>query len=126
MLSRNIDACLTQGNYASEFARHGLATNAEQLRDPIKEILDPSLTEPPRKLREEELHELLGMKRDVHKLLFDGARYAHLDVHGHPYTGASSSSSSSGSAASSSAVVPKAYGTPMPFFKKLKIPPLKK
>ena len=126
VLFRNIDACLTHRNYASEFARHGLATNSDQLRDPIKKILDPSLTEPPRKLREEELHELLGMKRDVHKLLFEGSRYAHLDVHGHPYTGAASSSSSSGSAAPSSAVAPMAYGTPMPFFKKLKIPALKK
>ena len=125
VLFRNIDKYLTQSNYAPEFARHGLATNSSELRDSIKEILDPSLTEPPRKLTVSELHELMGIKRNVHKLLFDGARYSHLNVFGHPYGGASSSSSS-GSSSSSSGQMPTATGTHMPFFKKLKLSLAKK
>ena len=122
---RNIDKHITQANYASEFARHGLATDSTQLRDPIKKILDPSLTEPPRKLTVPELHELMGMKRGVHNLLFDGARYSHLNALGHPYSGASSSSSSVASSSSSRPMAP-AHGTFMPFRHKLKLTSSKK
>ena len=120
VLYKNIDKHLTQANYVSEFSRHGLASNADHLRDPIKNIFNPSGAEPPRKLLESELHDLMGMKRNIHRLLFTGTRYSHLDALGHPHASASASSSS---ASSSSAAPPLAYGAPMPFFKKLKLTP---
>ena len=123
VLFENIETFLTNADYSAEFPRHGLATSFVSLREPIKELCDgSSLDTPPRKLRKEELNELLGMQRNIYKYLFEGHRYAHLDVMGRPIPGASSSSSASSSSASAMpapAIPVLAHGSKLPGFKKL-------
>ena len=100
-----IGKAFVQTNYAVEFARHGLASNALSLRDAIKEKLGDAPLLAPRKLTAEELNTLLGMERNVHNLLFKGARFAHLDSYGH---------------APAAPAGPVPMGSPLPPFKKLK------
>ena len=105
LLYDTIEESLVQTNYAAEFPRHGLASNALSLRDPLKQKLDDAPLLAPRKLTPEELNTVLGMKRSVHNLLFNGARFAHLDSYGH---------------APAASAGPVAMGSLLPPFKKLK------
>ena len=123
ILYTNIDKFLTKADYSAEFARHGLSSSFASLRQPIKDLCDGgSLDSPPRKLTADELNELMGSRRNIYKYLFEGHRYAHLDVMGRPIAMSGSASSSSSAASSSTTAplaIPKfAYGSKLPSFKK--------
>ena len=113
ILYKNITKYFQEANYKDEFPRHGLSTNADLLRDPIKRLLPSAPLGAPRKLTRPELEELLGMKRNIYKFLFEGSRYANFDVTGQPLSSSSSSSSSS------STTLPIPHGTKLPGFKSL-------
>ena len=79
-----IHSFFIEREYTREFPRHGLGPDVSLLRDTVKALLGPTVLEAPRKLREAEFFELLGMERDVYRLLFEGTRFEHLDALGHP------------------------------------------
>ena len=89
----SIDAFFARKTYVEEFPRHGLSTDLSVLRPHIQMRLGNTVMERPRKLTQDELNVVLGMKRDIHRLLFQGRRFDHLDELGRLRSPSSSSSS---------------------------------
>lgn len=108
----SINKMLVNADYSSEFAKHGLGNvSVKDLREDIQDLVKEAVLPETRKPSEPEIHQLLGMKRDIHSLLLGGTRFSSVpDV----------SASVVPSASSSSVVPPVAHGTRMPLLKRYK------